>query len=55
MDDDAFDALVDDATHAVNDLIPNDVIDALSTAQHSDLLQRINNALTPHPSRCDGG
>ena len=47
MDDDTFDTLLDDATHAVNNLIPDAVISSLSAAEHSNLLYRINDALTP--------
>lgn len=47
MDDDAFDELVDDATHAVNNLIPDDVLEGLGPDGCSDLLVRINDALTP--------
>lgn len=47
MTDDEFDTLVDDATHAVNNLIPNRLLAVLSKDVHSDLLVRINDALTP--------
>ncbi len=47
MNDDQFDALVDDATHAVNDLIPDTVLDGLRDSERSDLLFQINDALTP--------
>lgn len=47
MNEDAFDELIDDATHAVNNLIPMDVLAKLSADAHSDLLVRINDALTP--------
>ena len=47
MHDDQFDALVDDATHAVNDLIPDTVLDGLRDSERSDLLFQINDALTP--------
>jgi len=47
MNDDQFDALVDDATHAVNNLIPNSVLDGLGKSERSDLLFQINDALTP--------
>ena len=45
MDDDAFYELIDDATHAVNDLIPDEVLAAMSADEHSNLLVRINDAL----------
>jgi len=47
MNDDQFDALVDDATHAVNNLIPNSVLDGLGKSERSELLFQINDALTP--------
>ena len=47
MNDDQFVALVDDATHAVNTLIPNTVLDGLRDSERSDLLFQINDALTP--------
>jgi hypothetical protein len=47
MDDDAFYELIDDATHAVNDLIPDEVLAAMSADERSDLLVRINDALSP--------
>jgi hypothetical protein len=47
MDDDEFDALVDDATHAVNNCIPDQYLECLSADAHSDLLFRINDALSP--------
>lgn len=47
MNDDQFDALVDDATHAVNNLIPDTVLDGLRDSERSDLLFQINGALTP--------
>lgn len=47
MTEDAFDDLIDDATHAVNDLIPDEVLATLSADQRSDLLVRINDAMTP--------
>lgn len=47
MNDDEFDELVDDATHAVNDLIPDRYLDGLSPGEHSSLLVQINDALTP--------
>jgi len=43
---DQFDDLVDDATHAVNNLIPDNVIASLSASAHTTLLQAINDALT---------
>ena len=47
MNDDQFDALVDDATHAVNNLIPDTVLNGLGDSERSDLLFQINDALTP--------
>ncbi len=47
MNDDEFDALVDDATHAVNNLIPDRLLKVLSAAGRSNLLVQINDALTP--------
>lgn len=47
LDDDAFDQLVDDASHAVNNLIPDAVLEKLSAEQRSDLLVSINDVLTP--------
>lgn len=43
---DEFDDLVDDATHAVNNLIPDHVLERLSVPEHSKLLVEINDALT---------
>jgi hypothetical protein len=47
MDQDALDQLVDDATHAVNNLIPDAILARLTPDEHSGLLVRINDALTP--------
>ena len=47
MNDDHFDGLVNDATHAVTNLIPNTVLDGLRDRERSDLLFQINDALTP--------
>lgn len=47
MEDDAFDELVDDATHAVNNLIPDKYLDSLTPDEYSQLLVDINDALTP--------
>lgn len=47
MHDDQFDALVDDATHAVNNLIPDRLLDGLGNIGRSNLLFQINDALTP--------
>jgi hypothetical protein len=47
MHDDQFDALVDDATHAVNNLIPDRLLDGLGNSGRSNLLFQINDALTP--------
>lgn len=47
MHDDQFHALVDDTTHAVNNLIPASLLDGLGSAGRSNLLFRINDALTP--------
>lgn len=43
---DAFDDLVDTATHAVNNLIPDGVLAAMTNAERSRLLVEINDALT---------
>lgn len=43
---DEFDDLIDKATHAVNNLIPDHVLHALSSEEHSNLLVQINDALT---------
>ena len=47
MNDDHFDGLVNDATHAVTNLIPDSVLDGLRDRERSDLLFQINDALTP--------
>lgn len=47
MSDDELDELIDDATHAVNDLIPDKILNNLTPSEHSDLLVRINDALSP--------
>lgn len=47
MNDDHFDGLVNDATHAVTNLIPDTVLDGLRDSERSDLLFQINDALTP--------
>ena len=47
MNDDHFDGLVNDATHAVTNLIPDTVLDGLRDRERSDLLFQINDALTP--------
>ena len=47
MTEDDFDALVDDATHAVNNLPPDAMTAKLSPDEYSDLLVRINDALSP--------
>lgn len=47
MNEDQFDALVDDATHAVNNLIPDRYLNGLSNTARSDMLVAINDALTP--------
>jgi hypothetical protein len=47
MTEDTFDELIDDATHAVNNLIPNSVLAKMTPDAHSDFLVRINDALTP--------
>lgn len=46
MTDDQFDALVDDATHAVNNLIPDACLDRMGDNARSGLLVSINDALT---------
>jgi hypothetical protein len=47
MDDDAFYELIDDATHAVNNLLPDEILEMMSETARSDLLVRINDALSP--------
>ena len=47
MTEDAFDTLVDDATHAVNNLIPDAVLARLTNGEHFDLMVAINDALSP--------
>ena len=47
MTEDEFDEMVDDATHAVNNIIPDEMLAKLSVDQHTALLTRINDALTP--------
>lgn len=47
MNDDHFDGLVNDATHAVTNLIPDTVLDGLPDSERSNLLFQINDALTP--------
>lgn len=47
MTDNDIDDLIDEATHAVNNLIPDVIIAKMSDDQRTDLLVRINNALTP--------
>lgn len=46
MTSDAFDDLIDDATHAVNNLIPDHLPNVLSDDGRSNLLVAINDALT---------
>ncbi|SNS68653.1 hypothetical protein SAMN06295912_11279 [Sphingomonas laterariae] len=46
MTEDQFDALVDDATHAVNNLIPDRYLDRMGSNARSGLLVSINDALT---------
>ena len=47
MHEDQLDALVDSATHAVNNLIPDRMLDMLDAEERSSLLIRINDALSP--------
>lgn len=47
MNEDQFDALVDDATHAVNNLIPDRYLAGVDDTARSGLLVSINDALTP--------
>ena len=47
MTEDEFDDLVDNASHAVNNLIPDAILSKLTADQRSDLLFGINDALTP--------
>jgi hypothetical protein len=46
MTSDAFDNLIDDASHAVNNLIPDHLLATLSDDERSNLLVGINDALT---------
>lgn len=46
MNDDQFDALLDDATHAVNNLIPDKYLNHMGDTARSGLLVSINDALT---------
>ncbi|GLI98191.1 hypothetical protein [Sphingobium sp. BS19] len=46
MTEDEFDALVDDATHAVNNLIPDRYLTPMGDNARSGLLVSINDALT---------
>ncbi|MBO9375523.1 hypothetical protein GG804_01970 [Sphingomonas histidinilytica] len=46
MSEDEFDQLVDEATHAVNNLIPDRFLDRLGGNARSGLLISINDALT---------
>lgn len=46
MNEDEFDQLIDDATHAVNNLIPDRYLMAMGDNAHSGLLVSINDALT---------
>lgn len=46
MTEDEFDQLVDDATHAVNNLIPDRYLMAMGDNARSGLLVSINDALT---------
>jgi len=46
MTTDEFDDLIDDATHAVNNPIPDRVLATLSDAERSNLFVAINDALT---------
>lgn len=46
MTEDQFDTLVDDATHAVNNLIPDRYLDRMGDHARSGLLVSINDALT---------
>lgn len=43
---DAFDALIDEASHAVNNLIPDAVVSGLTDEERSTLLVEINHVLT---------
>lgn len=47
MTEDDFDDLVDNATHAVGNLIPISILCGIDVEDRSDLLIRINDALTP--------
>lgn len=46
MTRDQFDELIDEATHSVNNLIPDEVLAKMSGDQRSALLVSINDALT---------
>ena len=47
MTDDQFDTLLDDATHAVNNLIPDQWLNMLGGHGRSGLLVQLTDALTP--------
>ena len=47
MTDDAFDDLIDAATHAVNNLIPDTVLARLTNGERFDFLVAVNDALSP--------
>lgn len=49
---DQFDELIDDATHAVNNLIPDRVLAGLSDDERSTLLTELNDALTAVLDHC---
>jgi hypothetical protein len=47
MDEEAFDNLIDDASHAAFAKLPDDVLEALTDDERGNLLVAINDALAP--------
>lgn len=47
MTEDDIEIIVNDVAHAVNDVIPGAIFDRLDAEERSDLLIRINDAVTP--------
>lgn len=47
MDQDAFDVLIDDASQAVFQKLPADVVEGLTMDERGNLLVAINDALQP--------
>jgi hypothetical protein len=46
MNDEAFDDLLDNASHAVFEMIPDEAMAEFTATQRNNLLYRINDALT---------